>query len=32
MQAATASAPQTAFGQVTMYPILGYRDLGAAID
>lgn len=26
------TATRTEVGQVTMYPILGYRDLGAAID
>ena len=30
MQAATAT--RVLVGQVTMYPILGYRELGAAID
>jgi uncharacterized glyoxalase superfamily protein PhnB len=29
---AATTAPQADFGQVTVYPILGYRDLEAAID
>ena len=31
-QVEAAAVPRATFGQVTMYPILGYRDLGAAID
>ena len=29
---AATTAPQADFGSVTVYPILGYRDLEAAID
>lgn len=31
-QAEAAASPRTAFGQVSVYPILGYRDLAGAID